>query len=114
MSPKEDPSAGRLVYSTLGGRVCAVSGSAEEDMPQGDGVVRVRAEKKGRRGKVVTTVTGVPLKKSALKTLARDLRKHCGSGGTVKNGVIEVQGDFVDALLSELRKRGFTVKRAGG
>ena len=104
MNPKDDPSGGRLVYSTTGGRVRDKRGPDAAEAPEGDGVVRVRAEKKGRRGKVVTTVSGVPLKKSALKTLAKELRKDCGTGGTVKNGVIEIQGDFVDVLIAGLRR----------
>jgi translation initiation factor 1 len=77
-------------------------------------MVRVERQTKGRRGKGVTVVTGVPLDETALKELAQQLKAKCGAGGTVKAGVIEIQGDHRDALLEELRKRGWTVKRFGG
>lgn len=76
--------------------------------------VRVSLEKKGRRGKQVTTVTGLPLLEDALVTLGGQLKQTCGSGGTVKDGVIEVQGDHVKRLLAELEKRGYKPKRKGG
>jgi translation initiation factor 1 len=74
----------------------------------------VRREKKGRGGKTVTTVTGVPLPPNELKDLAKDLRRRCGTGGTVKNGVIEIQGDHADTILETLKQSGFQAKRAGG
>ncbi len=80
----------------------------------GDGVVRVRRESKGRRGKTVTTATGVPLAGDALTDLAGELKRRCGSGGAVKDGVIEIQGDHRDTVVGELERRGYTVKRAGG
>jgi len=83
-------------------------------VPRGDGVVHVRREVKGRRGKTVTTVSGIPLPDSELRELAAELRRRCGTGGSSKNGVIEIQGDHRDTLVGELEKRGFTVKRAGG
>jgi len=82
--------------------------------PKGDGVVRVGRETKGRKGKGVTVVTGVPLSGDALDALGSELKRLCGSGGTVRDGVIEVQGDHRDALVAELTKRGWTVKRSGG
>jgi len=82
--------------------------------PKGDGVVRVGRETKGRKGKGVTVVTGVPLTGVALEELATRLKKRCGSGGTVREGVIEIQGDHRDALLAELGKLGYAVKRSGG
>lgn len=81
---------------------------------QGDGIVRVRRESKGRRGKTVTTISGVPLPSDDLRALAADLKRQCGSGGAAKDGVIEIQGDHCDALIEELKDRGYTVKRAGG
>jgi translation initiation factor 1 len=69
---------------------------------------------KGRRGKTVTTVTGVPLASDGLRALAQELKRHCGSGGSVKDGVIEVQGDHRDVLVAELEARGYTVRLAGG
>jgi translation initiation factor 1 len=74
----------------------------------------VGRETKGRKGAGVTVVSGVPLASEALKALASELKARCGSGGTLKDGVIEIQGDHRDALLAELAKRGWTVKRAGG
>ena len=79
-----------------------------------DGVVRVGRETKGRRGKGVTIITGIPLALPQLTELAAELKRKCGSGGTVKEGVIEIQGDHRDAIVDELAKRGWTVKRVGG
>jgi translation initiation factor 1 len=77
-------------------------------------VVRVGRATQGRRGKGVTVVTGVPLPGDALAELAARLKRLCGSGGTVRDGVIEIQGDHRDTLVAELAKRGWTVKRSGG
>jgi translation initiation factor 1 len=82
--------------------------------PRGDGIVRVKREVAGRRGKPVTTVHGLPLASNALKALAGDLKRRCGSGGSAKGGVIEIQGDHRDTVVAELEARGYTVKRAGG
>ena len=68
---------------------------------------------KGRRGKIVSTVTGVPVDASELQNLAAELKRRCGTGGALKDGVIEIQGDHRDTLVEELEKRGFKVKRAG-
>ena len=87
---------------------------AQPRTPPSDGVVRVRREKKGRRGKTVTTIQGVPLARADLGDLAAELKRQCGSGGSAKDGVIEIQGDHADALIEALRSRGYTVKRAGG
>jgi len=76
--------------------------------------VRVRREVKGRRGKTVTTISGVPLPADALRALAAELKRRCGTGGSAKDGVIEIQGDHRDALVEELEARGYTVKLAGG
>ena len=83
-------------------------------IPDGDGIARVRRESKGRGGKTVTTVTGVPLAEDALKDLATALKKRCGTGGALKDGIIEIQGDHVDLLLAELVKHGFKAKKSGG
>lgn len=80
----------------------------------GDGKVRVGRETAGRKGSGVTVITGVPLAGDELAKLAAELKKKCGSGGTVKDGVIEIQGDHRDLLVEELRKRGWDVKRSGG
>jgi len=73
--------------------------------------VRVARSTRGRKGKVVTVVTGLPLDAGGLQKLARELKQRCGSGGTVKDGVIEVQGDHGDLLFKELEERGYRVKR---
>jgi len=79
-----------------------------------EGVVRVSRDAKGRKGKGVSVVSGVPLVGAELKQLAKALKQRCGSGGTLKNGVIEIQGEHRDVLVIELEKRGYTVKRVGG
>lgn len=102
----------RLVYSTETGRVKEEPKAPA--IPQGDGIVRIRRETAGRNGKGVTTVTGVLLEEAKLKDLAKALKVLCGVGGSVKEGVIEIQGDQREKLKVELEKRGFTVKLAGG
>jgi len=112
---------GGLVYSTDGGRMCpecrrpltecVCKASAA---PTGDGVVRVSRQTKGRGGKSVTLVKGLPLDAAALALLGKQLRTACGSGGTVKDGVIEIQGDHCDLLIEVLAKHGHHAKRAGG
>lgn len=82
--------------------------------PAGNGVVRVARQTKGRGGKSVTVVTGVALDGIALALLGKQLRTACGCGGTVKDGVIEVQGDHVDRIVDELNKLGHAAKRSGG
>ncbi|CAD5107674.1 translation initiation factor Sui1 [Zestomonas carbonaria] len=112
---------GGLVYSTDSGRHCPDCGQPvgacickQAAIPEGDGIARVRRETKGRGGKTVTTVSGVPLAEEPLKELASALKKRCGTGGALKDGVIEIQGDHVDLLLAELVKRGFKAKKSGG
>ena len=83
-------------------------------VPAGDGVVRVRRETKGRKGKTMTLISGVPLAHDDLTKFATRLKQKCGAGGTVKDDVIEIQGDHCDLLVAELAKQGYTVKRAGG
>jgi translation initiation factor 1 len=119
---KSDSSNTVLVWSSEQGRICPGCGKAvascicrkKGTWPAGDGVVRVRRETKGRGGKTVTAVVGVPADEAALKALAGELKRRCGAGGTVKDGIIEIQGDFCDLVITELAMRGFTVKRAGG
>jgi translation initiation factor 1 len=82
--------------------------------PGGDGVVRVSRQTRGRGGKSVTLVKGLALDAAALALLGKQLRTACGSGGTVKDGVIEVQGDHCDLVMETLRKHGHDPKRAGG
>ncbi|HTN29496.1 MAG TPA: translation initiation factor Sui1 [Pseudomonas sp.] len=112
---------GGLVYSTDGGRHCPDCNRPREAcvckqtiVPEGDGIARVRRETKGRGGKTVTTVSGVPLAGEELKDLASALKKRCGCGGALKDGIIEIQGEHVELLLDELLKRGFKAKKSGG
>jgi translation initiation factor 1 len=91
---------------------CACRKSAPP--PKGDGIVRVGRETKGRKGSGVTVVTGLPLGGGELAEMASQLKRRCGSGGTVKDGVIEIQGDHRDQVVAELQKQGYVVKRAGG
>jgi translation initiation factor 1 len=81
---------------------------------KGDGIVRVGRETKGRKGKGVTIITGVPLGQEELRQFTTKLKQMCGSGGTVKEAVIEIQGDHRDAIVAELESQGFKVKRSGG
>lgn len=112
-----------LVYSTDTGRTCPECRRPIEQCrckrkaastPSGDGTVRVGRQTKGRKGKGVTVVTGLPLGQTELEELARELKKKCGSGGTVRDGTVEIQGEHRDALVDELERRGFRVKRSGG
>lgn len=118
---KNKATTGGLVYSTDAGRMCPVCRNPvaqctcrQAVLPQGDGVVRVSRETKGRGGKAVTVVRGVALAAEQLADLGKQLRTACGSGGTVKDGVIEVQGDHADRVVELLKARGHAVKRAGG
>jgi len=103
----------RTVYSSATGRVPTQLPEPPR-RPRGDGIVRVRREKQGRGGKTVTVILGVPLADDALRALAGELKRRCGTGGTAKDGVIEIQGDHRDVLVAELEGRGYTVKLAGG
>ena len=116
----------RLVYSTETGHICPKCQRPEsvctckknrpEPRPQSkpDGIIRIRRETKGRKGKTVTTVFGFDLDDQALKSLAKDLKQLCGTGGSVKDGVIVVQGDHRDAVKEFLEGKGYRVKIAGG
>ena len=77
----------------------------------GDGIVRIRLETKGRKGKGVTVISGVPLALAELTELGKQLRRQCGSGGTVKEGVLEIQGDHCGMVMEALKKQGWTVKK---
>jgi translation initiation factor 1 len=119
---KNQKPGGGLVYSTDSGRMCPqcrqpiqqCACRQAQTAPAGDGVVRVSRETKGRAGKGVTIVRGVPLDAAGLALLGKELKAACGSGGTVKDGTIEVQGDHVDTVIERLKKKGWVVKRAGG
>ena len=127
----------RLVYSTDGGRVKSSggadgdskhndskyspskagrskTGSAKQSADKNDGIVRIRRETSGRKGKGVTTVGGLSLAESELKALAKQLKQNCSTGGTIKDGVIEIQGDHRDKIRDILTDAGYQVKLAGG
>lgn len=116
-------SKGGLVYSTDVGRICpecrlavaeCTCKATAKTAPVGDGVVRVSRQTKGRGGKSVTVVKGLALDSLELALLGKQLRTACGSGGTVKDGVIEVQGDHCELIMEALRKHGRSPKRTGG
>ena len=110
-----------LVYSTEAGRMCPACRqpvgncrcSSTPKRPPSDGVVRVAIQTKGRAGKGVTLVNGLDLDPVALAAMGKQLKTACGSGGTVKDGVIEVQGDHRDRVIRMLTEQGYVVKRAG-
>ena len=120
----------RLVYSTETGRICPECGkpvfrcACRKKKPvqpvkqatnrPDDGIVRIRREVKGRKGKTVTTLSGFLLDDKALQQFAALLKRRCGTGGSVKDGVIVIQGDHCQTLLTEIRKHGYTAKIAGG
>jgi len=113
---------GGIVYSSEHGRICARCSqpvarcrcSKNPRAARGDGNVRVRREVKGRRGKAVTLISGLPLTAEELRALASELKRRCATGGSVKQGEIEIQGDHRDLLVEELQNRGYAAKRAGG
>ena len=119
---KTSPNDAPVVYSSEFGRMCPGCGKPAKDCvcrknaaaPAGDGVVRLRRETKGRGGKTVIVITGLPLDSAGLTALGGELKRRCGCGGTAKDGVIEIQGDHADLLLTELARRGYKAKRAGG
>jgi translation initiation factor 1 len=119
---KSRSSAGGLVYSTDFGRMCPACRQPVDRCAcgkpappaAGDGIVRVSRETKGRGGKAVTLVRGLALDAAALEKVAKQLKAACGSGGTVKDGVVEVQGDHCDKVLAWLAAQGHKAKRAGG
>lgn len=115
----------RLVYSTEKGDLCPECAQAksecicdqladEKRLAVLDGIVRIRRETAGRKGKGVTTISGVPLPDTELKAMVKRLKKSCGTGGSLSDGVIEIQGDHRDKIKSMLEKEGFNVKLAGG
>jgi translation initiation factor 1 len=111
-----------LVYSTDGGRTCPGCGhplqkcrcGTEKSRTAGDGIVRISRQTKGRKGSGVSLISGLPLKDKELAALAKQLKKRCGSGGTIKDGVIEIQGDHREILLDIISQLGYRVKTAGG
>jgi|AraplaDrversion2_2_1032049.scaffolds.fasta_scaffold83301_2 translation initiation factor 1 len=121
--PTRDNPAMSLVYSTDAGRMCPTcrqpaaactckAAAAVSTFP--DGTVRVSRETKGRAGKGVTLVKGLGLAEPALTAWAKAMKATCGTGGTVKDGVVELQGDHVVLVMDKLKQQGRTVKRTGG
>ncbi len=111
-----------LVYSTEYGRMCPGCGKPQAECecksliapPQGDGIVRVGRETKGRKGSGVTVIIGLPLGEDELKKLATRIKNKCGSGGTVKAATIEIQGDNRDKIIELLKAEGYKTKKSGG
>lgn len=107
---KDDNS--RLVYSTETGRIDEPKSAPVR--PKGDGIVRIQRQTSGRKGKGVCLITGIDADDATLATIAAGLKKKCGCGGSVKDGVIEIQGDKRDLIKTLLEARGMKVKLAGG
>ena len=112
-----------LVYGTGIGRLCpgcrrpadqCACGAGTTRKPAAGTPIRVARSTAGRGGKAVSVITGLPLDDAALEALAKLLKQACGTGGTVKDGNIEIQGEHRDRLVAELVKRGFPAKKAGG
>lgn len=116
----------KLVYSTESGRICPrcqkpvssctckKKGSKAKPQFKLDGIIRIRREVKGRKGKTVTTVFGFECDDGELKHLGKQLKQHCGTGGSVKDGMIVIQGDHRSRIENFLSKAGYSVKIAGG
>jgi len=125
MSKRDSSRSGKpehtLVYSTDEGRACPRCSRPvrlcvcrkQGALPPRDGTIRISRSTKGRKGKGVTVLTGIPLTGDALKELAQRLKQRCGAGGTVKDGSVEIQGEHRDFLASELIKLGYQVKVSG-
>jgi translation initiation factor 1 len=116
----------RLVYSTETGKTCPSCQKSVTDCNckkkksrsqaniKIDGIIRIQREVKGRKGKTVTTVSGFQINADELKNLATQLKRRCGSGGSVKDGIIIIQGDHRETLIAELKAKGFRAKISGG
>lgn len=119
---KRKNSRGGLVYSTDRGTLCpqchrpVADCACGKNRPAslGDGIVRLHRETKGRGGKAVTVIKGLPLAGTDLKALAKTLKQKCGVGGALKDDTIEIQGDQRQLIKAELENRGYTVKISGG
>jgi translation initiation factor 1 len=113
------------VFSTQGGQLCPACErpqagcicarlAEERRLAEPTGPARVGRETKGRKGAGVTVVTGLRLEDPELRELAKELKRRCGTGGTLKGGVIELQGEHRDAVVAALEARGLDVRRVGG
>lgn len=114
---------GRIVYSTDQGKLCPDCTNSitacncaqqKKNLIIGDGVVRIKLETKGRKGKGVTIISGLAVNENDLKKLTKELKKRCGTGGAVKTGDIEIQGDQRGVIKTFLENKGYTAKLAGG
>ena len=114
----------KLVYSTELGKICPSCGKQSvkcickkkeaRTILKSDGKIRVERSTKGRKGKGASLISGLPLDGASLNELAKKLKQNCGTGGAVKNGVIEIQGDHRDLLVEHLKKLGYNAIKAGG
>jgi translation initiation factor 1 len=116
----------KLVYSTESGRICPKcqnpisvckckkKRTEPKSQFKSDGIILIRREVKGRKGKTVTTISGFALGDNALKLLSKQLKQHCGTGGSVKDGVVIIQGNHRNTIKSLLEGQGYLVKLAGG
>ena len=118
---KAKHSKDRVVYSTEQGRICPGCGNPvnqctcrKQTSPSGDGNVQVSRETKGRKGKGVTLIKGLAMDAATLGLMSKKLKTMCGSGGTVKKGIIEIQGDHIERILYYLKEQGIKAKQAGG
>lgn len=110
------------VYSTDQGRICPSCNQAKDNCrckaavtpSKGDGIIRIRRETKGRKGAGVTIIEGLALEASELKKLVKKIKQHCSSGGAIKDGSVEIQGEHRDGIKALLEKAGYTVKLSGG
>lgn len=117
----------RLVYSTEEGSICPVcrkpvqrcvckkrKSSPPGPAAKADGIIRIRRETKGRKGKTVTTLSGFQMNDRDIMELASKLKHRCGTGGTAKDGIITIQGDHRQTVLNLIQKMGYPAKLAGG
>lgn len=112
----------RLIYSTEEGIVSGYFGNKKKsgkknknsNQDKNDGIVRVRRETKGRKGKAAVVITGLPGTSADVSEIAGQLKKKCGAGGSAKDGIVIIQGDKIDFVIKELQNKGFTVKKSGG
>jgi translation initiation factor 1 len=112
-----------IVYRSGVGRICpgcqrpiaqcACRDARGKAARPGGGAVRVGRATQGRAGKAVSVISGLALNEAELAALATELKKRCGSGGTVRAGTIEIQGEHRDTLVAELVKRGYSARRSG-
>ena len=118
MKSRKKREGGPVFYSATHGNMCSrcerpvsdCTCEPEQTAPRGDGIVRIARSTKGRKGKAVTVISGLPLEAEALRELAKELKQKCGAGGTARDGTIEIQGEHRETLVEELLKRGYRNK----